>query len=95
MLAMDQFKDIRGFARYAGRLRVGMGGAIAAWLAAGFDETIRRASSAASWDRAASGARRAIRRSPRGIRAEPRAGYWPAIVFPAAADKLHPSADSR
>jgi hypothetical protein len=40
MLAMDQFKDIRGFARYAGRLRVGIGGAIAAWLAAGFDETI-------------------------------------------------------
>jgi hypothetical protein len=40
MLAMDQFKDIRGFARYASRLRVGLGGAIAAWLAAGFDETI-------------------------------------------------------
>ena len=40
MLAMDQFKDIRGFARYAARLRVGMGTAIAAWLAAGYDETI-------------------------------------------------------
>jgi hypothetical protein len=40
MLAMDQFKDIRGFARYASRLRVGLGDAIAAWLAAGFDETI-------------------------------------------------------
>ena len=40
MLAMDQFKDIRGFARYASRLRVGLAGAIAAWLAAGFDETI-------------------------------------------------------
>jgi len=40
MLAMDQFKDIRGFARYASRLRVGLVGAIAAWLAAGFDETI-------------------------------------------------------
>jgi hypothetical protein len=40
MLAMDQFKDVRGFARYAARLRVGIGAAIAAWLAAGFDETI-------------------------------------------------------
>jgi hypothetical protein len=40
MLAMDQFKDVRGFARYAARLRVGIGGAITAWLAAGFDETI-------------------------------------------------------
>src|SRR5262252_33568 len=40
MIAMDQFKDVRGFARYASRLRVGLGGAIAAWLAAGFDETI-------------------------------------------------------
>jgi hypothetical protein len=40
MLAMDQFKDIGGFVRYASRLRVGFGGAIAAWLAAGFDETL-------------------------------------------------------
>jgi hypothetical protein len=40
MLAMDQFKDIGGFVRYASRLRVGLGGAIAAWLAAGFDETL-------------------------------------------------------
>ena len=40
MIAMDQFKDIGGFARYASRLRVGLGAAIAAWLAAGFDETI-------------------------------------------------------
>jgi hypothetical protein len=39
MLAMDQFKDVRGFARYAARLRVGIGSAIRAWLAAGFDET--------------------------------------------------------
>lgn len=38
MLAMDQFKDIAGFARYASRLRVGWFGAAAAWLAAGFDE---------------------------------------------------------
>ena len=27
MLAMDQFKDVRGFARYAARLRVGLGAA--------------------------------------------------------------------
>jgi hypothetical protein len=40
MLAMDQFKDVAGFARYATRLQVGMGAAIAAWLAAGFDETL-------------------------------------------------------
>src|SRR5262245_43862523 len=40
MIAMDQFKDLGGFARYAARLRVGMGAAIAAWLAAGFDETL-------------------------------------------------------
>jgi len=40
MLAMDQFKDIRGFTSYAARLRVGMGTAIAAWLRVGFDETI-------------------------------------------------------
>jgi hypothetical protein len=40
MLAMDQFKDIRGFTSYAARLRVGMGTAIGAWLKVGFDETI-------------------------------------------------------
>lgn len=40
MIAMDQFKDVRGFARYASRLRVGIGAAVAGWLAAGFDETI-------------------------------------------------------
>jgi hypothetical protein len=40
MLAMDQFKDIGGFARYASRLRVGLPRAIAAWLLAGFDETM-------------------------------------------------------
>jgi hypothetical protein len=38
MLAMDQFKDIAGFARYAARLRVGWFQAVTAWLAAGFDE---------------------------------------------------------
>ena len=40
MRAMDQFKDIRGFARYAARLPVGMPAAIGAWLLVGFDETI-------------------------------------------------------
>jgi hypothetical protein len=40
MLAMDQFKDVPGFVRYAARLRVGMAGAIRAWLAAGWDETL-------------------------------------------------------
>jgi hypothetical protein len=40
MLAMDQFKDVGGFVRYASRLRVGTGTAIAAWLAAGWDETL-------------------------------------------------------
>jgi hypothetical protein len=40
MIAMDQFKDIGGFARYAARLRVGIGSAVAAWLAVGFDETL-------------------------------------------------------
>jgi hypothetical protein len=40
MIGMDQFKDIRGFARYAARLDVGVAGAIAAWLAVAFDETL-------------------------------------------------------
>ena len=40
MLAMDQFKDLAGFTRYASRLRVGWPRAIAAWLIAGFDETM-------------------------------------------------------
>lgn len=40
MLAMDQFKDIRGFTNYAARLRVGMGAALGAWLLVAFDETI-------------------------------------------------------
>lgn len=40
MIAMDQFKDIGGFARYAARLPVGMGSAVAAWLKVGFDETL-------------------------------------------------------
>jgi len=40
MLAMDQFKDVGGFVRYASRLRVGTATAVAAWLAAGWDETL-------------------------------------------------------
>jgi hypothetical protein len=40
MLAMDQFKDMRGFARYASRLDAGVPRALAAWLAAGFDEAL-------------------------------------------------------
>jgi hypothetical protein len=40
MMAMDQFKDVRGFVRYASRLRVGIGGALAAWLTVAYDETI-------------------------------------------------------
>lgn len=40
MLGMDQFKDVRGFVRYASRLRpAGVVRAVIAWLAAGFDET--------------------------------------------------------
>ena len=38
MLAMDQFKDLRGYVRYAARLKVGMATAVWAWLVAGFDE---------------------------------------------------------
>jgi hypothetical protein len=40
MLAMDQFKDVAGFVRYASRLRVGFADGVRAWLAVGFDETI-------------------------------------------------------
>jgi hypothetical protein len=40
MLAMDQFKDLRGYARYASRLRVGPGAALGAWLAVAWDETL-------------------------------------------------------
>jgi hypothetical protein len=40
MLAMDQFKDMRGFARYASRLDASVPRALAAWLAAGFDEAL-------------------------------------------------------
>jgi hypothetical protein len=40
MLAMDQFKDVGGFVRYAARLQVGIVRAILAWVAVGFDETL-------------------------------------------------------
>jgi hypothetical protein len=40
MLAMDQFKDVAGFVRYASRLRVGFADGVRAWLAVGFDETV-------------------------------------------------------
>jgi hypothetical protein len=40
MLAMDQFKDLRGFTRYASRLRASLPAAIAAWLGVGFNETL-------------------------------------------------------
>lgn len=40
MLGMDQFKDIRGFVRYASRLRVGPLAGIGAWLAVAFDVTL-------------------------------------------------------
>jgi len=40
MLAMDQFKDIRGFTSYAARLKVSAGDAIRAWLYVAFDETL-------------------------------------------------------
>jgi hypothetical protein len=40
MLAMDQFKDLRGYARYASRLKVGVADALLAWLGAGFDEAL-------------------------------------------------------
>jgi hypothetical protein len=40
MLAMDQFKDLRGFTNYAARLPVGAGGAAAAWLGVAFNNTI-------------------------------------------------------
>ncbi len=40
MAAMDQFKDLRGYTRYAARLPVGWAAALRAWLAVGFDETL-------------------------------------------------------
>jgi hypothetical protein len=40
MLGMDQFKDMRGFARYASRLAASVPQALLAWMAAGFDEAL-------------------------------------------------------
>ena len=40
MLAMEQFKDIRGYTRYASRLQVGWFGVLKAFLRLGFNETI-------------------------------------------------------
>jgi hypothetical protein len=40
MLAMDQFKDLRGYTRYASRLRVGWSDAARAWLAVAFNGTL-------------------------------------------------------
>lgn len=40
MIAMDQFKDMRGYVRYASRLRVTMLDALGAWLKVAFDETL-------------------------------------------------------
>jgi hypothetical protein len=40
MLAMDQFKDIRGYTNYASRLQVGLGDALLAWLVVVYDESI-------------------------------------------------------
>jgi hypothetical protein len=40
MLAMDQFKDLRGYARYASRLPVGPWDAARAWLEVGFNATV-------------------------------------------------------
>ncbi|HEY3594779.1 MAG TPA: hypothetical protein VGL13_12935, partial [Polyangiaceae bacterium] len=40
MLAMDQFKDIRGYTRYASRLKVGWGRALAVWWVVAYDESL-------------------------------------------------------
>lgn len=40
MLGMDQFKDIRGYTSYAGRLQVRFRDALLAWLAVAFNETV-------------------------------------------------------
>jgi hypothetical protein len=55
MLAMDQFKDLRGYARYAARLPVGWRAALGAWLGVAWNETL------ASW---------LGRVGPRGVRVE-------------------------
>jgi hypothetical protein len=40
MLAMDQFKDLRGYTNYAARLTVGPGDAARAWLTTAFNVTL-------------------------------------------------------
>ena len=40
MLAMDQFKDLRGYTNYAARLRVGTADAARAWLFTAFNVTV-------------------------------------------------------
>lgn len=40
MLAMEQFKDLRGFTNYAARLRVGAAAAAGAWLLVAFNGTL-------------------------------------------------------
>ena len=40
MLAMDQFKDVRGFTDYAARLNVGPVDAVTAWLGVAWNETL-------------------------------------------------------
>lgn len=40
MLGMDQFKDVRGYVRYAARLEVGAADALVAWLQVAWNETL-------------------------------------------------------
>jgi hypothetical protein len=40
MLAMDQFKDLRGFTNYAARLQAGPGDVLVAWLQVAWNETL-------------------------------------------------------
>jgi hypothetical protein len=40
MLGMEQFKDIRGFTRYASRLKVSLATAVLAWVKVGFDDSL-------------------------------------------------------
>jgi len=40
MLAIDQFKDLRGFTSYAARLEAGPGRAVGAWLGVAWNETL-------------------------------------------------------
>jgi len=40
MLAMDQFKDLRGFTDYAARLKVGFADALLAWAGVAWNETL-------------------------------------------------------